>query len=185
MPDEWCIGVIVGRSGTGKTTIARHVFGDDYCRGFSYKAQSVIDDMLTGVSMDAVEKTLYSVGFSSVPSWLKPYAVLSEGEKMRCDLARALLEKDTVVFDEFTSVVDRTVAKNACIAINNALHQNSAKKFVAVTCHRDILDWLQPDWVFDTDAMQGFFGTGPAHRGAMPSGGVEGKSGAVLGVITI
>ena len=38
-----------------------------------------------------IEKMFYSVGFGSVPSWLKPYNVLSNGEKMRVDLARALL----------------------------------------------------------------------------------------------
>ena len=28
------------------------------------------------------------------------------------------------------------------------------KQFVAVSCHYDILDWLEPDWVYDTDKME-------------------------------
>ena len=27
------------------------------------------------------------------------------------------------------------------------------KKFIAVTCHYDVEDWLLPDWVFDTNSM--------------------------------
>lgn len=106
--------------------------------------------------MNDITKMFYAVGFGSVPSWLKPYSVLSNGEKMRVDLARALLEKDFVVFDEFTSVVDRTVAKTACLAINKAVKRTD-KQFVAISCHYDILEWLCPDWVFDTNTMQSFF----------------------------
>jgi ABC-type ATPase with predicted acetyltransferase domain len=97
------------------------------------------------------------VGFATVWSWLKPYHVLSNGEKMRVDLARAILtEKETIVFDEFTSVVDRTVAKTASFAISKAIRK-MGKKFVAVACHRDIIDWLEPDWIYDTDKKEFFF----------------------------
>ena len=103
---------------------------------------------------------------------------------MRVDLARALLEKDEVCFDEFTSVVDRQVAKTACIAINKAV-KATAKRFVAVSCHYDILDWLQPDWIFDTNKMQGFFGTAHDHRKNLQSKCVSVESGQSLGVIII
>jgi len=83
------------------------------------------------------------------------YAVLSNGEKFRCDLARALLrESETascVVFDEYTSVVDRNVAKIASAALAKAIKSGKIqRRFVAVTCHYDITDWLEPDWVLDT-----------------------------------
>lgn len=74
---------------------------------------------------------------------------------MRVDLARALLENDFIVFDEFTSVVDRQVAQTASIALNKTIKKLN-KQFIAVTCHYDILDWLQPDWVFDTNTMTSF-----------------------------
>ena len=72
---------------------------------------------------------------------------------MRVDIARALLlNQQLVVFDEFTSVVDREVAKIASYAISKAVN-HSNKQFIAVTCHYDIIDWLEPDWVFYTDTM--------------------------------
>lgn len=96
-PENWQIGVIVGGSGTGKTTIARELFGDVIINGFEYTAKSVIDDMPKDKSVDEIEQMFYAVGFGSVPSWLKPYAVLSNGEKMRVDLARACWRKISCV----------------------------------------------------------------------------------------
>lgn len=183
IPEKWNIGVIVGGSGTGKTTIAKELFGDQYITNFHYSADSVIDDM-PKTDIDNITKMFYSVGFGSVPSWLKPYNVLSNGEKMRVDLARAMLERDFVVFDEFTSVVDRNVAKTACMAINKAI-KKTGKKFVAISCHYDILDWLQPDWVFDTNTMQSFFGASHGQANNMKSENAVVASGKNLGVIII
>lgn len=152
LPEKWNIGVIVGASGTGKTTIAKELFGDIIYKSCDHNNKSVIDDMPQKCSMDEIEKMFYSVGFSSVPSWLKPYNVLSNGEKMRVDVADALLKNDIVVFDEFTSVVDRNIAKNLSMAISKSIRKNN-KKFIAVTCHYDVIEYLQPDWIFSTDTM--------------------------------
>ena len=73
-------------------------------------------------SLDDITKSFNAVGFSSPPSWLKSYNVLSNGEKMRVDLARALLEnKELFVFDEFTSVVDRYIAKIGSLAVQKTI----------------------------------------------------------------
>jgi len=61
-----------------------------------------------------------------------------------------LASDDLVVFDEFTSVVDRTVAKIGSAAISKAIRKGRvARRFVAVTCHYDVVQWLEPDWVLD------------------------------------
>jgi len=45
IPKNWQIGLIVGKSGTGKTTIAKQLFPDSYITNFDYSAESILDDM--------------------------------------------------------------------------------------------------------------------------------------------
>jgi ABC-type ATPase with predicted acetyltransferase domain len=153
---EWNVGLIVGGSGTGKSTIAKEVFGD-YFAEYNFSAQAVIDDMPQNKSVKEITKAFTSVGFASPPSWLKPYSVLSNGERMRVDLATCILqEKEIIIFDEFTSVVNREVAKTGSYAISKAVRKLD-KKFIAVACHSDIIDWLEPDWIYNTDKQRFFF----------------------------
>ena len=103
---------------------------------------------------------------------------------MRVDVARALLQSDKVVYDEFTSVVDRTVAHNLCIALNKYLKQTD-KQFIAVSCHKNIIDYLQPDWIFDTDTMQMVFQFAPDQNKSSQLESAKEVNGANLGDITI
>lgn len=185
LPDEWQIGMIVGGSGTGKTTIGTELFGDLIYDGFEYTAKSVVDDMPKEATMEEITGMFYTVGFGSVPSWLKPYHVLSNGEKMRVDLARKMLSSDFVVFDEFTSVVDRQIAKVMSIAISKAIKRYPEKKFIAIGCHKDVVEFLQPDWLFDTDEMKQSFQLAHDLNNNTKSESVIAASGQNLSVITI
>lgn len=148
LPEKWNIGLIVGNSGTGKTSIAKNVFGDfDILK---WSDEPIIDNFDKSLSIDNITYALGSVGFNSVPYWLKSFNVLSNGEKSRVELARLATEKDIVVYDEFTSLVDRVVAKSMANSVQK-LFRKLDKKLVAVTCHHDVLEWLQPDWVYNTD----------------------------------
>jgi ABC-type ATPase with predicted acetyltransferase domain len=184
IPEKWNIGVIVGNSGTGKTTIAKQLFKEKIDDDFEYKSKSVIDDMPKNCSIEEICKMFYSVGFGSVPSWLKPYNVLSNGEKMRVDLARKLLQDDFIVFDEFTSVVDGTIAETMCIATNKAIKKLN-KKIIVVSCHYDIINWLQPDWIFDTNEMKNFFIKSHELKNNLQLEDVTSMSGRNLGNIII
>lgn len=152
LDDDWRIGCIVGPSGSGKSTIAREAFGDALWREPAWPADAAIVDAFGDVDVRTVTAMLTAVGFSSPPAWIRPFRTLSNGEQFRANLARALLAgKPLVAYDEFTSVVDRTVAQVGSAAIAKSIRKGLvASRFVAVTCHYDILPWLAPDWVLDT-----------------------------------
>jgi ABC-type ATPase with predicted acetyltransferase domain len=183
--EPWSVGVIVGRSGTGKSTIAKELFPDSYIRGFEYREASFLNDFPEHLNTADITKALGSVGFSSPPDWLKSYDQLSQGEKMRVDIARAiLLDKPVIVFDEFTSVVDREVAKISSYAIQKAVRR-AGKKFIAVTCHYDVVDYLEPDWVLCTDDMSFSKKKDGTRRLRSRSGAAALVSGITLSSITI
>ena len=153
IPSDFRLGVIVGSSGSGKSTLLKN---------FGLEETPIWDPNKSILSHfenpdDAINK-LGAVGLNTIPSWYKSYNVLSNGEKFRADLARKL--KSGAIIDEFTSVVDRNVAKAASVSLSRYIKNNDIKNVVLSTCHRDILNWLEPDWVIDTDTGElcsGFF----------------------------
>lgn len=151
--DGWKIGVVVGPSGSGKTSIGLSIWPDvgiyDGDHGWP-NDKPIIDAIAEGGDFDNVTGALSAVGLGSVPAWLRPYAALSNGERFRAGLARVIAEgRERVVIDEFTSVVDRQIAKIGAAAFSKAWKRGSGKA-VLLSCHYDILDWIEPDWVFDT-----------------------------------
>lgn len=156
--EDWTVGLITGASGSGKSLVANTLWpGRVYLpEPLEWPADAAIIDSLPGESVDDAVEALVGVGLSSVPTWLRPYATLSVGERFRATMARLLLsDDDPLVVDEFTSVVDRTVARAVSVAVSRFCRRKG-RRFVAVTCHRDVVDWLDPDWVLDMDLRQFF-----------------------------
>lgn len=150
--DGWKVGLVVGPSGSGKTSIGRRVFGGpEAIYAPMWPADKPLVDAISPTGdFDAVTGALSAVGLGTVPTWLRPYPVLSNGEKFRADLARLICEAPRrVVVDEFTSVVDRQIAKVGALAFQKAWRRTGGKA-VLLSCHYDIIDWLEPDWVYDT-----------------------------------
>ncbi|BBO36206.1 GNAT family N-acetyltransferase [Lacipirellula parvula] len=174
--EPWQVGLIVGPSGSGKSTVASQYYGERLYRGAEWPDDRAVIDCFGELPVRQVVELLTAVGFSSPPSWVKPYRVLSCGERFRCDLARALgrscesrvssseievgseqlvarsseLVTPVIAFDEFTSVVDRNVARACSMAIAKGIRRGSIGcRFVAVTCHYDVAEWLEADWVLD------------------------------------
>jgi len=150
---SWNVGLIVGPSGCGKSSIARQLFAKQYDVPIEWSAGAVIDDFAKRFGIAEVSAVCQAVGFNTIPAWMRPFSVLSNGERFRAELARRLLElPDPIVIDEFTSVVDRQVAKIGAHAVQKYVRRNK-RQFVALSCHYDIIDWLQPDWIFEPATM--------------------------------
>jgi ABC-type lipoprotein export system ATPase subunit len=150
----WHVGLITGPSGCGKSTIARRLWPRETegAASFNWPAdQSILDAFPAAMSVKDITALLSAVGFSSPPAWLRPFRILSTGQQFRVTLARLLAElPELAVVDEYTSVVDRTVARIGSAALARTVRQRR-QRFVAVTCHDDVIDWLQPDWVYHAD----------------------------------
>src|SRR5476649_89957 len=80
---DWKIGVIVGPSGSGKTSMGKQFFGEDkiYSPDDWPADRPIIDAILPQGEFDDVAAALSAVGLGTVPTWLRPYPVLSNGEK--------------------------------------------------------------------------------------------------------
>lgn len=145
LPSDWNIGVICGASGSGKSTILR-TLGEI--------KEPTFDDSISVLSNFApmppkeASMLLSSMGLASVPAWIRPFSTLSNGEKYRATVAKIVSESDIALIDEYTSVVDRNVAKSMSNALAKYVRRNN-KRVILATCHYDILEWLCPDWVFD------------------------------------
>jgi transcriptional regulator with GAF, ATPase, and Fis domain len=79
-----------------------------------------------------------------------------------------------VAFDEFTSVVDRNVARIGSAAVAKAIRSGQIRcRFVAVTCHYDIIDWLAPDWIIDMATREFAWCVAPKAEGGRGKAEVE------------
>ena len=127
--------------------------------------RAVVDEFPQELSIQNITALLSAVGFSSPPAWLRPRETLSNGQRFRAEMAMALAfaarDSSALLLDEFTSVVDRHAAKIGCVAFAKKIHQANIR-LVAASCHDDILEWLQPDWVARPD-----LGTQPAEQFAL------------------
>lgn len=152
--ENWQIGLIVGPSGSGKTSLGRNIWPGveihDLYSGWS-KDTPIVDAIAPNKSLNDVTGSLSAVGLGDVPAWLRPFSVLSNGEQYRAGLARLICEdQDKVIVDEFTSVVDRQIAQIGASAFSKMWRRTKGRQIVLLSCHYDIIEWLQPDWVYDT-----------------------------------
>ena len=210
LDEPWTVGAIVGPSGSGKTSLARAAFGaihepspwpDDLplieCLDRGAGLWPALDKFGRPEAHPTIKdlaRLLTAVGLGSARTWLKPYRVLSTGERFRADVARAVLDAQSrdghrceavvesrseaaaqvnrysvpgtqysvqstnsaspLVIDEFTSTLDRTIAKTASGALSRMLRRGGSPRLAVLTCHDDILPWLAPDWILDLGSNQ-------------------------------
>lgn len=143
---EWNIGAIIGGSGSGKTSILK-TFGQIQQPQFD-NSKALISNF-DWLSPKEATMLLTSMGLSSVPCWLRPFNTLSNGEQYRATMAyitASAKSGDVILIDEFTSVVDRDVAKSMSYALQKYIRTHNLKIIIA-SCHYDILEWLMPNWI--------------------------------------
>lgn len=87
-----------------------------------------------------------------MPVWCRPRNVLSIGEGFRADLALNI--ESERIFDEFTSTIDRNVAKSTCNSIQRYIRDNELSRVVFCSCHNDYIPFLKPDIVVDLDEQK-------------------------------
>ncbi|MBL9125135.1 MAG: GNAT family N-acetyltransferase [Planctomycetaceae bacterium] len=161
---DWRIGLIVGPSASGKSTLARRLFPGALEPAAPWPADQAVIEALGDLPIKQATGLFTAVGFGSPPAWIRPYSVLSGGERFRCDLARALARgvesatgagatnqlRPLVACDEFTSTVDRQVGQICSAALARGIRSGTIPcRFVAITCHYDVAEWLEPDWTID------------------------------------
>lgn len=141
---EFGLTLLVGSSGTGKTTIMKSwgmLENQEINQGEPvYKLFE---------SESSAEHFLILAGLRSIPCWRRPLSNLSNGEKHRAEIALKLSKGEKFI-DEFTSLVDRNTARALCHSINKLENKN----LVLATCHKDVLHWLDFDQAYDTDSCQ-------------------------------
>jgi len=143
LPTEGIV-LIVGTSGSGKSTILRSLNSRQAIT--VSPCSTVIENFSTA---ERGEELLLASGLRSIPAWFRTPGTLSNGEYHRFEMAMAL-DQGIECIDEFTSVVDRDTAKSLAYSVRRYFDTNPGVLYIA-SCHRDIIDWLDPDWVYDTD----------------------------------
>ena len=146
LPDDGIV-LIVGTSGSGKSTILKSL-GQNQTLKIN-PSTAVIENFSTP---ERGEELLLACGLRTIPAWFRPTNTLSNGEYHRFEMAMSLDQGITTI-DEFTSVVDRDTAKSLAYSVRRYFDSNPGVLYIA-SCHRDIIDWLDPDYIYDTDMQE-------------------------------
>lgn len=142
---EWNIGVIYGSSGSGKSSILKQIGNINQ---IEFDKEKALISNFDWLEPSEASRVLTAMGLSSIPTWLRPFHLLSNGEQYRAELAYLVAsakDGDTILIDEYTSVVDRDVAKAMSFALQKYIRREN-KKIIVASCHNDIMEWLMPDW---------------------------------------
>jgi ABC-type ATPase with predicted acetyltransferase domain len=154
LPNEWNVGLIYGASGSGKTTLVTQLFGNEIFKSLLNENLPIINQLPKELSYEECAGLLNGIGLNSVPCWIRPVKTLSNGQKARAEAVLLMCQSNEIIFiDEWTSVVDRTVAKAMSICLSKYAKKHN-KKIILLSCHYDILEWLSPNWLIDCNKQE-------------------------------
>jgi len=149
------IVLFVGPSGSGKSTalaeLERQFAGGCMVQRVNFPADvAILDRVAPWASLSNALSILTSCGFGEAALWVRPFEGLSEGEKFRARLARAIALHSRgdaaapLLCDEFCSGLHRRAAK----AISFCLRKLVTRRCLSVVlacANEDIIADLQPD----------------------------------------
>lgn len=146
---NWNIGIILGNSGSGKSTVLNKLKIGEIQQ--AYDTSKSLISLFPNKPPHEVCELYFGIGLSSIPTLLRKPTELSNGEKARFELAWKIgnaKDGSIIYFDEYTSTVNRSVAQSMSFALQRYIRKHNLKIILA-SCHFDIIDWLQPDWIFN------------------------------------
>eukprot|EP01083_Nonionella_stella_P003394 9704_1 len=139
------IGIIFGPSGSGKTSTGERLFGR--VRGIRWNKKLNIAQHFE--SVQDIEEKMDAVCLHT-RLCLSRFDQLSDGEQHRINIARQL-GRNNVIIDEFTSYLDRATAQKVARGVSHYIHRHKNHSVVFLACHGDIIEALNPDWLFDIE----------------------------------
>lgn len=151
---DFNVGLIYGASGSGKTTLAKKIFGENIFQTLLKEDEPIINQLPEKYTYEECASMLSGIGLNSVPCWVRPVYTLSNGQKARAEAVLLMTsENEITVIDEWTSVVDRNVAKAMSYTLQKYARKQN-KKIILLSCHYDVIEWLNPDWLIDCNKQQ-------------------------------
>lgn len=171
------ITLFTGPSGCGKSTLLRsaadHV-GDSIwvSRGWPSNEKPVIDSIAHRRPLRDALEILTACGLGEPRLWIRRFSDLSDGERFRASLARAIGDAmacgaPAVIFcDEFAAILHGRLAR--CLAHNlRKLVTRHRLTLVAATPHERLADFLRPDRLIRLGESGGDLERVPPLKGAL------------------
>jgi len=152
IPEKFHIGVIFGNSGSGKSLLGMDLINQGYNFIENIDIKNKNEPVINLGEYNEVVNRFQAVGFNTIPQWILPFNKLSNGQKYRVAVAFNL--NDFTIFDEFTSFIDRNTAISLSVSLSKYIRKNNLKNIILITPHHDIIDYLEPDWVYDTNERE-------------------------------
>ena len=153
MPElpEYKILAVTGRSGSGKSTILKELRKSVMSKPMDPDEFVAVGFLNKGIDPGEFEYRICNVGLRPDDVILKKVGQLSEGEKFRVEVALNL--NSNTIFDEFTSMVDRKVAKTVSEGLKEIADKECLKNITLCSCHKDFVEWVLPDLIIDLDDL--------------------------------
>lgn len=146
---EYNILAVTGRSGSGKSTILKEVRKSVMSTPMDPNEFVVTGFGQKGIGPVDFRYRTSKVGLDPDSIVTKRFGQLSEGEKFRVEVALNL--DSNTIFDEFTSMVDRTVAEKVSKGLKEIAEKNRLRNITLCSCHKDFIGWVMPDLIIDLD----------------------------------